>query len=110
MNKQNNIKPQDLIRQRRGPVPEALNDCVKESNKIKKAIRAVLEGSDLDPNKAKTVPMIAKETKIASNIIHWHLTSMRKYGTATESNLKDGQYPKWVLIPKEPKKKKMDEG
>ncbi len=109
MNDQSDVKPRDLIRQRRGTIPDTLNARVKENNRIKKAIREALQGSDSDPEKAKTVPTISKETKIPSNVIHWHLTSMRKYGTATESNLKDGQYPKWVLISKEPpKKKKID--
>ena len=99
------LKPVEQIRLRRGEVPEELKQLNKKHRDIKKAIRSTLEGSETDHTKGKIIPEIAKETKIPTHIVNWHLTSMRKYNTALETTVKDGQYYKWALIPKAKKKK-----
>ena len=99
------LKPIEQIRLRRGTIPEKLKLQNKEHREIKKAIRNALKGSEKDHKKGKTIPEIAEETKISTHIINWQLASMRKYNTALESSERDGQYHKWVLIPKAKKKK-----
>ncbi|MCK4849565.1 MAG: hypothetical protein KAT16_11085 [Candidatus Heimdallarchaeota archaeon] len=99
------LKPIEQIRLRRGTIPEKLKLQNKKHREIKKAIRNVLKGSENDHKQGKTIPEIAKETKIPTHIINWHLASMRKYNTALESSERDGQYHKWALIPKAKKKK-----
>jgi hypothetical protein len=73
---------------------------VDEAIQIKNAIRRALEGSETDSEKEKTIPMIAEATNLPSHIVHWYLTSMRKYSLATETTNKVGQYFKWALIHK----------
>jgi DNA invertase Pin-like site-specific DNA recombinase len=99
------LKPIEQIRLRRGTIPEKLKLQNKKHREIKKAIRNVLKGSENDHKTGKTIPEIAEETKISTHIINWHLASMRKYNTALESSERDGQYHKWVLIPKAKKKR-----
>ncbi|MHA1215026.1 MAG: hypothetical protein ACTSR2_12110 [Candidatus Hodarchaeales archaeon] len=104
-------KPRDIIRNRRGSIPKELDDRVKTNRAIKRSIRSSLEGSDTDLSKAETIPEISKDTGIPTEIINYHLASMKKYGTAFETTNRDGQYFKWALIKKETKKsKKKDSG
>ncbi|MHA2304003.1 MAG: hypothetical protein ACXACU_01335 [Candidatus Hodarchaeales archaeon] len=72
---------------------------VDEAIHIKNAIRKALEGSETDPEKEKTIPTIATEIGHPTHIVHWYLTSMRKYSIASETANRDGQYFKWALIP-----------
>jgi hypothetical protein len=95
------IKPRDLIRQRRGPIPKELEEKQNKDRKIKRAIRKSLQASIKDPLQGKIIPAIAKETKIPTQVINWHLTSMRKYNIAYETPEREGQYYKWVLIPQD---------
>jgi hypothetical protein len=99
-------KPRDQIQQRRGVIPQELELRIKEHRNIKRGIREALKDSDNDLEKAKIIPIIAAETGYPTYIINWHLTSMKKYGTAAETNLREGQYYKWALISKKPKKQK----
>lgn len=75
---------------------------VNEAITIKNAIRKALRGSDMDPEKEKTIPAIAKEIGRPTHVIHWYLTSMRKYSIAVETPNREGQYHKWALISKIP--------
>ena len=101
----NDLKPVEQIRLRRGTVPEKLKQQNRKHREIKKAIRNALKGSENDHEKGKTIPVIVKETKFPSHIINWHLASMRKYNTALETSIKEGQYQKWALVPKTKKQK-----
>lgn len=73
---------------------------VDEAIAIKSAIREALKGSESDPEKEKTIPVIAKEIGYPAHVVYWYLTSMRKYSQAVESPNREGQYHKWALIPK----------
>jgi hypothetical protein len=99
------LKPIEQIRLRRGTIPDKLKQQNKEHREIKKEIRNALKGSENDHTKGKTIPEIAKETKIPTHIINWHLASMRKYNAAIETSEREEQYHKWALIPKAKKKK-----
>ena len=75
---------------------------VLEASAIKNAIRAALIGSDVDPAKEKTIPVIAEEIGQPRHVVHWYLTSMRKYSIAVETSNRDGQYHKWALVTRVP--------
>ena len=85
-----NPKPLEILENRFGRVLEA--------SAIKNAIRAALLGSDVDPAKEKTIPVIAEEIGQPRHVVHWYLTSMRKYSIAVETSNRDGQYHKWALV------------
>ena len=65
---------------------------------IKNAIRESLKGSDVDPEKEKTILTIAEEIGQPKHVVHWYLTSMRKYSIAVETSNREGQYHKWALV------------
>ncbi len=75
---------------------------VHEAIVIKNQIRAALNGSDVDPAKEKTIPKIAKEIGQPNHVVHWYLTSMRKYSIAVETPNREGQYHKWALVSRVP--------
>lgn len=96
---QSNKKEQlAILKKRLGVVPEALLQELKENKKIKKAIKASLKGTESNPDNGKTIPEISKESGFSTEIINWHLASMRKYGFAVESPKKKGKYYKWALV------------
>jgi hypothetical protein len=73
---------------------------VEEAIAIKEAIKKVLAGSETDLEKEKSIPVIAKEIGHPTNVVHWYLTSLRKYSIAIETPRREGQYHKWALVPK----------
>ncbi|MHA1993907.1 MAG: hypothetical protein ACW97Z_05160 [Candidatus Hodarchaeales archaeon] len=85
-----NPKPLEILENRFGRVLEA--------SAIKNAIREALMGSDVDPAKEKTIPVIAEAIGQPRHVVHWYLTSMRKYSIAVETSNRDGQYHKWALV------------
>ena len=87
-------KARDLIKQRRGPIPESLRDSYREAGRIKKAIRKALA------EEPKTVPEISSETDISPEKVFWFLNSMRKYGEVQETTTRKGPYYTYALIQK----------
>ena len=87
-------KPVDLLRERRGPVPEELRGRVKDHNRAQKAITDALTGG------AKTAPEVAEETGIPTDEVFWHLMAMRKYGSVTEAE-EAGDYYQYALTEKD---------
>jgi hypothetical protein len=87
-------KPTDVLRERRGPVPEELRDQLKHHNAVRKAITDALAGGP------RSAPEIAADTGIASHELFWHLTAMRKYGTVTETE-QAGDYYRYALTKKD---------
>ena len=61
---------------------------VIEAGAIKNDIREALMGSDVDPTKEKTILEIAEGIGQPKHVVHWYLTSMRKYSLAIETNIK----------------------
>jgi predicted Rossmann fold nucleotide-binding protein DprA/Smf involved in DNA uptake len=94
--KEDTMRQLQMLRERRGPVPERLQDRRKESAAIRKAITEALQAEP------RTVPEIARTTGLASDKVLWHLMSMVKYGAVTECEL-DGDYYRYALVKKEAK-------
>ncbi len=89
-------KPLDVLRERRGPVPDELRERVRENNRIQKAITDKLaEGP-------KTAPELAAAIGVPTDRVFWHLMAMRKYGKVTEDE-QDGDYFRYALIEKDEK-------
>lgn len=87
--KKSNVK---ILKQKRGEVPQALKDRVKEGNKIKKAIKACLADTP------KTVLEISKEIGFSTEQVYWYITSMRKYGEIAETKEHKDLYYTYQLI------------
>ena len=87
-----------ILKKRLGNIPESLKERVRTNKKIKKEIMDALKGSEIDENKALTIPEIVELTGLSADIVNWHLASLRKYGKAKEINKRKGPYFKWVLI------------
>jgi hypothetical protein len=83
-------KPLDILKEKHGPVSKELTGLVKEHNRIKTAIRKALKENP------KTVPEISTETGIPSDIVFWHLMSMKKYRKVVEGD-QVGDYLKYQL-------------
>ena len=75
---------------------------VLKASTIKNAIREALKGSDVDPEKEKTILAIAEEINQPKHVVHWYLTSMKKYSLVVETTNREGQYHKWALITRVP--------
>ena len=88
-------KARDLIKQRRGSIPESLRDSYREAGRIKRAIRKALA------EEPKTVPEISSETDISPEKVFWFLNSMRKYGEVQETTTRKGPYYTYTLLQKE---------
>jgi predicted transcriptional regulator len=86
------LKPIENLQNRFNRVEEAIH--------VKNAIRKALKGSETDPDKEKTILTIAEEIGYPTNIVHWYLTSMRKYGIVVETPNREGQHHKWALVSK----------
>jgi predicted Rossmann fold nucleotide-binding protein DprA/Smf involved in DNA uptake len=86
-------KPVSILRQRRGPVPDALRDRVKEHSRIEKALTDALASGP------KSAPEIAAETGIPAHQAFWHLMAMRKYGKVAEAG-EAGDYCQYRLVEK----------
>ena len=77
-------KPLEILRAKRGEVPEELRARVREHNKIKAAIRKALADGP------KTPPQIAEAAGYPVRQVFWHLMSMRKYGQVHEEGEEGG--------------------
>ncbi len=80
----------------KGPVSKELLEYYKETQKVQKQILETIKETQ------KTVPEIAAQTKIASEIVLWHLTAMKKYGKVEPILAKSG-YLKYVAMHTEAK-------
>lgn len=80
--KTDKIKTIDVIKEKR-IVPEALKEKRKEYNNIKKSIKKALGGGP------KTIPQIANETGIPSQVITYNLMTCRRYGEIETGEIDD---------------------
>jgi predicted transcriptional regulator len=83
-----------MLREQLGTAPKKALEQSRFNTKVKKQIKAVLKEG------GKTVPEIANITKIPSQAVFWHITSMKKYGQIIEGEEKDS-YMEYSLKPKE---------
>jgi predicted Rossmann fold nucleotide-binding protein DprA/Smf involved in DNA uptake len=94
--KEDSVRQLQILRERRGPIPQELQNRRQESVTIRKAIVEALQ------DEPKTVPEIAKITSLPSDKVFWQLMSMMKYGAIAEREL-DGDYYRYALVKKEAK-------
>jgi predicted transcriptional regulator len=87
-------RPIDILRERRGPVPDALRQHVREHNSIQKAITDSLSEGP------KTAPEIAAAIAVPAQQVLWHLMVMRKYGETAEGD-QEGDYFQYMLTEKD---------
>jgi len=80
-----------ILRERRGGVPRELLDSNKETVKMRKTVTEALKDGP------KTALKIAESTGLPSEIVFWHLMSMKKYGKVAEGD-PDGDYFNYVLV------------
>lgn len=87
-------KPLDILRERRGPVPEELRQRVREHTRIRRAIADTLaEGP-------KTSPEISAAIGVPADKVFWHVIAMRKYGELAEHE-QSGDYFQYKLVEKD---------
>jgi predicted transcriptional regulator len=83
-------KPILVLRERMGGVSDSLKDYVKNFNKTRKEISAVLKTGP------KTVPEIAAEMRLQTSIVLWHIMGMKRYGQILEGKQR-GDYFEYSL-------------
>jgi predicted transcriptional regulator len=81
-----------ILREKNGTNKD-LMESVKMTNKIHKLI---MESLATGP---KTIPEIALETKLESEVIFWHVNALRKYGKIVDGG-KTGDYWKYSKVEK----------
>ena len=72
----------DIIKQKR-KVSESVKEKMKEFNRIKKLILKTLETEE------KTIPQIAQETGLESDIVTYYLMTLQKYGSVEAGDVDD---------------------
>lgn len=86
-----NKKPVQILRERRGGVPQELIERNRRQTAVRrKIIGALKEGP-------KIVPELARETGHPAHEIFWHLMGMKKYGNVTEGEEREG-YFEYALV------------
>jgi hypothetical protein len=79
-----------VLREKRGGVPQALLDAVKEQQRIRRLLKAALgEGP-------RTVPDLSAACALPSHAVLWHLMAMRRYGEVVEAGESE-RYPLYAL-------------
>ena len=91
-----NNKNLNILKEKRGEVPQELKERVKEARKIKRLIRNALKTREM------SVPELSKELSVPTEKVFWYITSMRKYGEIKESSThNEDLYYTYSLILKE---------
>ena len=86
--------PLQILKERRGPVPEELRAWTKEHNRMRREILKVLKDSP------KTPPQVAEIVGIPTDKVFWFLMCMRKYGCVAEDS-QEGDYFKYAFVKEE---------
>lgn len=84
-------KPIQILRERRGGVPQVLIERSRQQSIIRKRITEALQS---DP---RTVPDLAGELDLPSHAVLWYVMGMKKYGKVVEAEQVDG-YFKYQLL------------
>jgi predicted Rossmann fold nucleotide-binding protein DprA/Smf involved in DNA uptake len=72
-------------KEKRGPIPPALLEHMRETNKVQKAILDALG------EEAKTVPDLSAATGLPEDVVFWQVNAMRKYNKIHDVK-KSGEY------------------
>jgi hypothetical protein len=94
MEKPGKARPIQILRERRGGVPKELLERSRRQAQTQKVLTAALR------NGPKTVPEIARTTRLPAHEVLWYIMGMRKYGQIVEGEERDGYY-EYVLKPEE---------
>lgn len=91
------IKPIQILRERRGGVPKEHVERSRRQAKTHKMLTAALKDGP------KTVPEIGRITDLPTHELFWYLMGMKKYGQIVEGEERDG-YHEYALKPEEERK------
>ena len=91
------IKPIQILRERRGGVPKEFVERSRRQAKAHKVLAAALKDGP------KTVPEIAQIAGLPTHELFWYLMGMKKYGQIVEGEERDG-YHEYALKPEEERK------
>ena len=91
------MKPIQILRERRGGVPRELVERSRRQAQIHKLLMMALKDGP------KTVPQIAKITELPVHEVLWYLMGWKKYGRIIEGEERDGYY-EYALKPEEERK------
>jgi predicted Rossmann fold nucleotide-binding protein DprA/Smf involved in DNA uptake len=80
------MKPIEILRERRGGVPKALVERNRKQTKTRKQITQALQDGP------KTIPEIAAATGVPGHKVVWQVMAMKKYGKVVEGEERDGYY------------------
>lgn len=80
------MKPLQILRERRGGAPKDLLVKHREQRKLLKRLKEALREAP------RTVPEVAAETGIDTEQVFWHLMALRKYGEVVEGDERDGYF------------------
>ena len=79
-------KPIEILRERRGGVPQKLLERTRKHSKTRKQITQALRDGP------KTIPGIAAATGVPGHEVVWQVMAMKKYGKVVEGEERDGYY------------------
>jgi hypothetical protein len=91
------MKPIQILRERRGGVPKELVERSRRQAQAHKLLASALKDGP------KTVPEIAKITELPTHEVFWYLMGMRKYGQIVEGEEREGYY-EYALKPEKERK------
>lgn len=80
------MKPIQVLRERRGGTPKELVERSRRQAQTHKALIAALKDGP------KTVPQIAQITGLPTHELFWYVMGMKKYGQIVEGEERDGYY------------------
>jgi hypothetical protein len=71
-------KPIQVLRERRGGVPKDLLAANREQKRLLRRLKDALRGGP------RTVPEVADETGLPTDVVFWHLMALKKFGEVVE--------------------------
>jgi len=80
------IKPIQILRERRGGVPKEHVERSRQQAKTHKLLTAALKDGP------KTVPEVAQASGLPTHEVLWYLMGMKKYGQVVEGEERDGYH------------------
>jgi hypothetical protein len=98
MEKPREMKPIQILRERRGGVPKESTERSRRQAQIHKLLTTALKDGP------KTVPEIARITELPTHEVLWHVMGWKKYGRIVEGEERDGYY-EYALKPEEERKR-----
>jgi len=83
-------KPIQILRERMGGLSDRMKSYIKDHRFVRSKLTEALKKGQ------RTVPEIAAETGIESQVVMWHLMAMKRYGTVQEGTRK-GEFFLYML-------------